>query len=272
MIKKLVALLMIGSIFCSEDSSPCDDFVYNRLKRLDINAMSNSEYSYFIEMDKKCKAFKSNEKIEDKSKVDKESKNNKKFLDFFKEDSPSSNDLPPSKGSSDSKVKSGLDSKLDKKEDPPIVDYVIDQNSNYRQSNGYIRNFNARYYGESDAEKMFDKSMWQYGGGMLSSTISSTSFLLFMAAFSENLEGPFIPIIFYLGTSLFTPRIVSGMIKVRYPTDQFLSSYPKDEIALYRDVYKERTLELRSRAMMTGHLQIVVYSFLFGMFLGFALD
>jgi hypothetical protein len=51
--------------------------------------MSNSEYNYFVEMDKKCKSFesKNSSKKEPVTDKDKNSKNNKQSYDFLKKNS-----------------------------------------------------------------------------------------------------------------------------------------------------------------------------------------
>jgi hypothetical protein len=162
--------------------------------------------------------------------------------------------------------------KLINEENQLIKDYILDQRLNFSQHNTYIKDFNPRLYGKTDAEMMFDKSIWQYGGGMLSNVISSSSMLLFISFFAEGLEGPFIPMIFYFGSSFTTSNALSQMAEVKYPANHFFSSYPEDEIRLYKKVYKERTLELRRNAIITGHFQTVVYSFLFGVVLGLALN
>ena len=60
--KKLILILMVGSLF-SQESSPCDDETYLELKKKKLDEMSDREYEYFTRKDKECADYNKNNNI-----------------------------------------------------------------------------------------------------------------------------------------------------------------------------------------------------------------
>ena len=58
--KKLILILMIGSLFAQE-SSPCEDETYLELKKKQLDEMSEREYQYFTTKDTACEQWKLNQ-------------------------------------------------------------------------------------------------------------------------------------------------------------------------------------------------------------------
>ena len=57
--KKLMLLLLIGSLFAQE--SPCEDATYLELKKKQLDEMSEREYQYFTTKDTACEQWKLNQ-------------------------------------------------------------------------------------------------------------------------------------------------------------------------------------------------------------------
>ena len=58
--KKLILILMVGSLF-SQESSPCDDETYLELKKKKLDEMSDREYQYFTTKETACEQWKINQ-------------------------------------------------------------------------------------------------------------------------------------------------------------------------------------------------------------------
>ena len=57
--KKLILILMVGSLFAQE--SPCEDATYLELKKKQLDEMSEREYQYFTTKDTACEQWKLNQ-------------------------------------------------------------------------------------------------------------------------------------------------------------------------------------------------------------------
>ena len=56
---RCVVIFLLGFCILFSNSSPCDDELYLKLKKKDINQMSDREYEYFINKDKQCNEYSS---------------------------------------------------------------------------------------------------------------------------------------------------------------------------------------------------------------------
>ncbi len=57
--KKLLLILMVGSLFAQE--SPCEDATYLELKKKQLDKMSEREYQYFTTKDTACEQWRLNQ-------------------------------------------------------------------------------------------------------------------------------------------------------------------------------------------------------------------
>ena len=66
--KKLIILLMLGSLFAQE-SSPCEDETYLQLKKKKLDEMSDREYQYFTTKDTACEQWKLSQQVLSKTLI-----------------------------------------------------------------------------------------------------------------------------------------------------------------------------------------------------------
>jgi|TARA_Y100000310_G_scaffold66575_1_gene61904 hypothetical protein len=68
-----IGLLLIiwacPEVIIADNQSPCEDSVFVELKKRDLDSMSDREYTYFMEYNKRCEKFQKEKKREESIRV-----------------------------------------------------------------------------------------------------------------------------------------------------------------------------------------------------------